>query len=50
MMYTDGMFGGLMMWGMGLLGILVLVFLVTGIAAFIKYLRRCEVDPMSGTT
>ena len=39
MMYTNGMFGGPMMWGMGLLWILVVVFLVAGIAAFIKYLR-----------
>lgn len=40
MMYSDGMFGGSIMWGMGLLWLLVLVFLVTGIAAFIKYLRN----------
>ena len=39
MMYWDGMFGGPMMWGMGVFWLLVLVFLVTGIAAFIKYLR-----------
>ena len=39
MMYSDGVFGGPMMWSMGLLWILVLVFLVTGIAAFIRYLR-----------
>jgi hypothetical protein len=39
MMNPDGMFGGPMMWGMGLLWFLVLVFLVVGIAAFIKYLR-----------
>lgn len=28
-----------MMWGMGLILVLVTVFLVLGIAAFIKYLR-----------
>jgi hypothetical protein len=28
-----------MMWGMGLIWVLVIVFLVLGIAAFIKYLR-----------
>jgi hypothetical protein len=28
-----------MMWGMGLIGLLVLIFLLLGIAAFIKYLR-----------
>ena len=39
MMNPDGMFGGPMMWGMGLLWLLVLVFLVVGIAAFIKYLH-----------
>lgn len=39
MMYWDGMFGGPMMWGMCVFWLLVLVFLVTGIAAFIKYLR-----------
>lgn len=37
MMYWDG--GGSMMWGAGLIWVLILVFLVTGIAAFIKYLR-----------
>lgn len=37
MMYWDG--GGPMMWGAGLIWLLVLAFLVTGIAAFIKYLR-----------
>ena len=37
--YSDGMMGGPMMWGMGLIWILVVVFLVAGIAAFIKYLR-----------
>ena len=39
MMYSDGVLGGPMMWSMGLLWILVVVFLVVGIAAFIKYLR-----------
>lgn len=39
MMYSYGMDGGPMMWGMGLVWLLVLAFLVTGIAAFIKYLR-----------
>jgi hypothetical protein len=28
-----------MMWGMGLVSLLVLIFLILGIAAFIKYLR-----------
>jgi hypothetical protein len=28
-----------MMWGMGLIWVLVIIFLVLGIAAFIKYLR-----------
>jgi hypothetical protein len=28
-----------MMWGMGLIWVLVIAFLVLGIAAFIKYLR-----------
>ena len=28
-----------MMWGMGLTWLLVIIFLVLGIAAFIKYLR-----------
>ena len=28
-----------MMWGMGLILVLVIIFLVLGIAAFIKYLR-----------
>ena len=39
MMNSDSMFGGAMMWGMGLVWILVVVFLVAGIAACIKYLR-----------
>lgn len=33
----NGMSGG-MMWGMGLIGLLVLVLLVLGIAALVKYL------------
>jgi hypothetical protein len=32
--------GGGMMWGMGLVGLLVIVLLVLGIAALIKYLFR----------
>jgi hypothetical protein len=28
-----------MMWGMGLIWLLVIIFLILGIAAFIKYLR-----------
>lgn len=35
-MMSDGMGG--MMWGMGLVGLLVLIVLVLGIAALIKYL------------
>lgn len=35
-MMSDGMGG--MMWGMGLVGLLVLIILVLGIAALIKYL------------
>ena len=37
-MMHDMMGGGGMMWGMGLLWILLLVLLVLGIAALIKYL------------
>lgn len=33
----DGM-GGMMMWGMGLVWVLVIVLLVLGIAALVKYL------------
>ncbi len=33
----DGMSGGAM-WGMGLIGILVLALLVLGVAALVKYL------------
>ena len=34
----DGMMGGWMMWGMGLGWLLILVFVVLGIAALVKYL------------
>ena len=34
----EGMMGG-GLWGMGLIGILVLVFVLLGIAALVKYLR-----------
>jgi len=34
----DHITGGGMMWGMGLIGLLVLVLLVLGIAALVKYL------------
>jgi uncharacterized membrane protein len=34
----DGMMGGGMMWGMGLFWILILVVLVLGAAALIRYL------------
>lgn len=34
----NGMMGGSMMWGMGLAWLLVVVLLVLGIAALIKYL------------
>lgn len=37
-MMHDMMGGGAMMWGMGLLWLLLLVLLVLGIAALIKYL------------
>lgn len=36
------MTGGGMMWGMGLIGLLVLVLLVLGIAALVKYLFLSE--------
>ncbi|MGB7974027.1 MAG: hypothetical protein WCF81_06685 [Roseiarcus sp.] len=39
MMHWDGMFGGSMMWGGGVVWLLVLVALVLGAAALIKYLR-----------
>ncbi len=39
MMNWDGLYGGSMMTGMGLSGLLVLAFIILGIAAFIKYLR-----------
>ena len=35
----DGMLGGSMMWGAGLIWLLVVVALALGIAALIKYLR-----------
>jgi hypothetical protein len=38
MMNTE-MMGGMGMWGFGLVGLLILVALVLGIAALIKYLR-----------
>jgi hypothetical protein len=38
-MMNDMGMGG-MMWGMGLFGLLVLVLLVLGIAALVKYLFR----------
>jgi hypothetical protein len=39
MMSWNGMDGGHMMWGAGLIWLLVLVALVLGIAPLIKYLR-----------
>ncbi len=36
----DGTMGGGMMWGMGLLWLLVIVVLVLAAAALIKYLRK----------
>jgi hypothetical protein len=39
MMGWDGAFGGSMMWGAGLMWLLVFVALVLGIAALLKYLR-----------
>ena len=39
MMDTQGMLDG-GMWGMGLVGLLVLVLIVLGIAALVKYLRQ----------
>jgi hypothetical protein len=39
MMGWDGMYGGSMMWGAGLIWLLVCVALVLGIMALIKYLR-----------
>jgi len=38
MMGSEGMFGGAMMWGAGLIWLLILAVLVLGIAALIKYL------------
>jgi hypothetical protein len=40
MMGSGGMFDGSMMWGAGLVGLLVLIALVLAIAALIKYLWR----------
>jgi len=37
-MQGEGMMGGAMMWGMGLIGFLMLVLLALGIAALIKFL------------
>ena len=37
-MMHDGMMHGSMMWGMGIGWILIIVFLILGIAAFVKYL------------
>jgi hypothetical protein len=34
----DQMMGGGMMWGMGLLGLLVIVVLILGAAALVRYL------------
>ncbi len=34
----DQMMGGGMMWGMGLIGLLIIIVLVLGAAALIKYL------------
>ena len=39
MMDSDGTFGGSMMWGAGVIWLLVIVLLLLGIAALIKYLR-----------
>lgn len=39
MMENSGVLGG-GMWGMGLIGLLVLVLIVLGIAALVKYLRN----------
>ena len=39
MMGWDGMYDGPMMWGGGLIWLLVLIVLVLAIAASIKYLR-----------
>jgi hypothetical protein len=34
----DQMMGGGMMWGMGLIGLLIIIVLVLGAAALVKYL------------
>ena len=39
MMGWSGPFGGSMMWGGGLIWLLVIIVLALGIAALIKYLR-----------
>ncbi len=39
-MRDEMMMSGGMMWGMGALGLLVVMFLVLGLAALIKYLLR----------
>ncbi|MDI9850067.1 hypothetical protein QM467_18690 [Rhodoblastus sp. 17X3] len=39
MMGFDGTMGGGAMWGMGLFWLLILVLVILGIAALIKYLR-----------
>ena len=35
---TNDMMGGVMMWGMGLVGLIGLVLIALGIAALVKYL------------
>ena len=40
MMNWDGMMGGAGMWGFGIGWLLILVVLILGIAALVKYLRR----------
>ena len=39
-MMMNDMMGGGMMWGMGLIWLLVLVLLALAIAALVKYLRK----------
>lgn len=38
MMNMDGMMGGGMMWGMGILGILVVLLLLLAVGSLVKYL------------
>jgi hypothetical protein len=38
----DQMMGGAMMWGMGLIGLLLIIVLVLAAAALVKYLRSGE--------